>query len=181
MKCYYHPEKNAVSQCTECGRGLCKECFDYNENVCESCTIKIEKELKEMQKKSKEKEGKFIKKKIVYLIISFVLAGIFVLNVYNPLNSFEEFTWTIFFLLLLGSIPSGYRVMTRITQNKILPDNMSDRVVLFPGAILILYFVKAIIGYFIGIFAFLYEIYEIIKYYMTKNNDTKYTVKNKNA
>jgi len=171
MKCYYHPERDAVSQCFECGRGLCKECFDYNENICKNCTIKSEDQLKEVQEKTQEEEGKYIKKKIVYLFISFVLAGILVINIFSPTKSFEEFLWTIFFLFLLGSIPSGYRAMTRITQNKILPDNVDNRVVLFPGAIIILYIVKAVIGYFIGIFAFFYEIYEIIKYYISKHKD----------
>lgn len=38
MKCYNHPERDAVATCSVCGRGLCKECTDkYTPIMCEKC------------------------------------------------------------------------------------------------------------------------------------------------
>lgn len=38
MKCYYHNDRDAVAQCCECGRGLCKECTDrFDKPLCEKC------------------------------------------------------------------------------------------------------------------------------------------------
>lgn len=63
MKCYYHPESDAVAQCKECGRSLCKECSDkyisdFGEILCEDCAKKkneaIEKEIKEVFSQEKK-------------------------------------------------------------------------------------------------------------------------------
>jgi len=40
MNCYFHPEKQAVSQCEQCGHGICKNCSDLFGNVCYECTEK---------------------------------------------------------------------------------------------------------------------------------------------
>lgn len=38
MNCSYHPERPAVAQCTECGKGLCTECAAKGGNsVCADC------------------------------------------------------------------------------------------------------------------------------------------------
>lgn len=36
MNCFYHPEKEAVAQCTECNKGLCNECATrFNKPICD--------------------------------------------------------------------------------------------------------------------------------------------------
>ena len=49
MKCYYHPDVDAVAQC-KCGKFLCKECVDKRTPIeCDSCyeeRTKIEEGLK---------------------------------------------------------------------------------------------------------------------------------------
>ncbi|MGN0154843.1 MAG: B-box zinc finger protein [Lachnospiraceae bacterium] len=38
MKCYYHGDREAVAQCTECGKALCRECADiYSPVLCNEC------------------------------------------------------------------------------------------------------------------------------------------------
>ena len=40
MKCYHHPDRDAVAVCTECGRGLCKECASfYAKPFCPECAV----------------------------------------------------------------------------------------------------------------------------------------------
>ena len=40
MKCYHHPDRDAVAACMECGRGLCKECASYyTKPLCSECAV----------------------------------------------------------------------------------------------------------------------------------------------
>ena len=40
MKCYYHPERDAVAECVECSKGLCNECADKrNPPTCDGCGV----------------------------------------------------------------------------------------------------------------------------------------------
>jgi hypothetical protein len=39
MECAYHPEKEAVSVCSKCGRPLCDECSKSPDNLCIDCSI----------------------------------------------------------------------------------------------------------------------------------------------
>lgn len=47
MKCYNHPERDAVAMCNVCGKFLCKECADkHNPIMCDDC---YEKSLQQEQ------------------------------------------------------------------------------------------------------------------------------------
>ncbi len=38
MKCYYHPDRDAVGQCVDCGKFLCVECTGkYKPVLCDDC------------------------------------------------------------------------------------------------------------------------------------------------
>ena len=37
MKCFNHIDREAVGQCKNCGKGLCKDCFGQNGGVCNEC------------------------------------------------------------------------------------------------------------------------------------------------
>ncbi|MBW7954301.1 hypothetical protein H3C61_00610 [Candidatus Gracilibacteria bacterium] len=49
MKCYYHNDKDSVSQCVNCGKFLCKECsdkFTYDGKIiCEDCAGNINNQI----------------------------------------------------------------------------------------------------------------------------------------
>ena len=41
MNCYYHPNRPAVAQCPDCGKGLCQECASkYEKPICTECNEK---------------------------------------------------------------------------------------------------------------------------------------------
>lgn len=43
MNCYYHPDRPAVAQCVDCGKGLCQECASRNKKkipLCPDCAKK---------------------------------------------------------------------------------------------------------------------------------------------
>lgn len=45
MNCYYHTNRQAVAQCPDCGKGLCKECASkYEKPICTPCNKKRGKE-----------------------------------------------------------------------------------------------------------------------------------------
>ncbi|MBR3115884.1 hypothetical protein IKF30_01510 [Candidatus Saccharibacteria bacterium] len=37
MKCFNHIDREAVGQCKNCGKGLCKDCFQQNGGICNEC------------------------------------------------------------------------------------------------------------------------------------------------
>ena len=38
MKCYNHPQKDAIAQCSDCGKGLCEECATkWKPPTCDDC------------------------------------------------------------------------------------------------------------------------------------------------
>lgn len=46
MNCYYHPDRPAVVQCKECGRGFChEEAAYFVDGVCPDCQMKKEDEI----------------------------------------------------------------------------------------------------------------------------------------
>ncbi|HEY6073855.1 MAG TPA: hypothetical protein VIV15_10780, partial [Anaerolineales bacterium] len=48
MKCYYHPERNAVGQCKYCQRGLCEACVAVVEDVL-ACQNRHEDEVRAIE------------------------------------------------------------------------------------------------------------------------------------
>lgn len=62
-KCYYHPERGAVTTCAKCGVGICKECsakVDRGRILCYQCGNEyLKREHKEYRKWIKERGGRF--------------------------------------------------------------------------------------------------------------------------
>lgn len=58
MKCYYHPEKDAVAICKECGKPLCENCaHEFNGKIyCEEDLIKVQEKSKKVDEKTERKE-----------------------------------------------------------------------------------------------------------------------------
>ena len=165
MKCFYHTNRDAVSQCPKCNKGLCKECLNSEGNLCRDCELEEQEQLKEEAAASeKEKEVK-MRKKSYYILASLVGFFIFGFIVLSPINSFDQFLQVLIFTFCFGSMPSGWRIMTRITQNKIIPDTFSDRVVVNPSAVIGFYLLKFLFGSALGFVALIYEIYEVVNYF----------------
>ncbi len=58
MKCYYHNEKDGVSQCSSCWIFLCRECSDKYELdwkvICEKCVKKIDATISQEKRNVKK-------------------------------------------------------------------------------------------------------------------------------
>lgn len=72
MKCYHHPDRDAVATCNECGRGLCQECASlYATPFCSDCTISIATKYK------KELENFYGSCGFMIVLISLVFAVVY--------------------------------------------------------------------------------------------------------
>ena len=87
MNCYYHSESNAVATCTNCGKGLCKQCTDrFNIPICESCCLSALKEEKKVLMHPLKVLG------IAFFIILFLLL---------PFLNYISLSWSGFFGFLI--------------------------------------------------------------------------------
>lgn len=62
MNCYYHPDRSAVAQCVDCGKGLCAECANKSSNKIPICPTCAKRRLK-----------KAIGAEIVYFVVVAVI------------------------------------------------------------------------------------------------------------
>lgn len=85
MKCFNHPEREAVATCQKCGKGLCRECAEkYTPCMCDTCAAQIQRnkeqqaQNKENQRKQKYKDAlvdtrsEFIKTAVIGIIIGII-------------------------------------------------------------------------------------------------------------
>lgn len=81
MKCYYHNDRDAVSQCGVCGKGLCKECTDkYDEPLCEKCGDEIVAETQEELKDALTRSKKSAKNWIILSFFAMFFIGVVVMS-----------------------------------------------------------------------------------------------------
>ncbi|MCB2339061.1 DUF2180 family protein [Clostridium estertheticum] len=137
MKCYNHNEKDVVSQCIDCGKGLCPECTNkFSIPICDQC---------ELSRINADKQ--LLVKNSIIMVVLFILG-------------FSNASGQGFFSRLLGGyffagIPWGWSILSKITPNMFL----------FMSWIgwLIYFMVKLAIAVLIGMFVTPYKIYKIIK------------------
>ncbi len=79
MKCFYHPDREAVAVCSECGKALCQECAKEFEGkiYCKDC-------LEELKKDKKQKEVNSAKIVKVSIILSLIAIGVLLLLFFVP-------------------------------------------------------------------------------------------------
>lgn len=110
MKCYYHNNREATAQCTDCGKYLCGECASHFEQpLCADCAQKRNGNLKSMAFKN-----------LGALIAAFVIAivlTIFVASSDSRVNVFAQFIADLLIGLALAGIPTGWRALNKITPS----------------------------------------------------------------
>lgn len=147
MKCYFHPEKDAVATCQNCGKSLCKECAEkYHPCLCDDCY--------RLLKQQEVDELKSARKKMIKTFIYSILLGAIVFSI---LYQSEPVAGVVFGLMAFF-VPYGWNYGNLLGLTwffSISPD----------GCIMMVfyYFFKALIASFIGIFAFIAAIIRFVK------------------
>lgn len=168
MKCFNHPEREAVATCQKCGKGLCRECAEkYTPCMCEPCAVQTQRDKqqqeqnKEEQRKQKYKDAlvdtrsEFIKT----TMIGIVIASIYIWYSYHYQQSLTEdyglgdwigqfFGWV--------CVPFGWKVLTYLQS--FIPISIFGTWwfwVIYIG-------VKAILSILVGIPAFIYQLVKTI-------------------
>ena len=86
MKCFNHPERDAVATCQKCGKGLCRDCAEkYTPCMCDSCAAQVQKN-RQQQAKNREDQRKqkyrdalvdtrseFIKTTVIGIVVGIIL------------------------------------------------------------------------------------------------------------
>jgi hypothetical protein len=140
VKCYQHINEDAISQCCDCGRGLCPECTNkWDIPICDACNY---------QRASADKK-QAIKNLIMTIPLFFIGFILF--------PSQGDFSTKFVFGYVCAGIPWGWSALNRITPNIFL--------FLPIGGWIIYFIIKFFISYFIGIIALPYKLYRFIKTY----------------
>jgi hypothetical protein len=143
MKCYRHYERDAVSQCLDCGKALCPECTDkWFVPICDACNLK------------RANDDKKIIVKNVLLMFAFFIVG-YAMPARSGVVKMELGLW------FMG-IPWGWEFLSRITPKIFL---------LLPVIGWVLYFIfKLAISMVVGPFAMIFKIYTIARKYINVRN-----------
>lgn len=177
MKCYYHPDRDAVASCKKCGRAICKECFDEDivgrrfqlyDGLCPACRDRshyVEHSRLKSEKCSDLEQHKkvFIRCIIIGLIlaVAFFLAFMIIgmSNGHKFVAQLRNFGYAgAFGLLQLFTAPFGWWLISAI-KSRISPDsNVTIKVysLLMQFLRLILFLFKIFISTCIGLPAFVY-------------------------
>ena len=103
MNCYKHNNKNAVSQCKKCGKGLCSDCLNDNENnegLCLSCYFNNLKSKKQTT---------------LNLLISSLIIFVFLILFSIKNNAFSSSVRSdILLFYSLASIPIGWNAIFKL-------------------------------------------------------------------
>lgn len=178
MKCFYHENKDAVGQCQDCGKGLCKNCITEYNGLCKDCYFKNRANQIDDVHASIDTQLRNYRVDIIksFIIggIGFIIMLIFLLGfVKMPIDSFGALVVTIFFAF----IPLGFRTLTKIfgkdptmgkknTAAYIAWASGVDGVSSYGAGWLIgrflVFCVKLVIAFFIGTPSFAYLIYKFI-------------------
>jgi hypothetical protein len=94
LKCYYHPDREAVAVCSMCGKPLCEECVhEYNGKIyCKDCLAKVKeaeakntgatgKPAKNTAHKETEEKNNTAKIIFVSIVVALIIIGLILLSV----------------------------------------------------------------------------------------------------
>lgn len=154
MKCFKHYERDASSQCLDCGKALCPECTNkYNYPLCDTCFI---------NRINHEKLS--IIKMIGLTIIIFI--GALSYYLLNPMGFDNSTVLSLVNIYQYSSVPIGW-----ITLNKLQPKFFIWMPLL---GWLIYFIIKVCLSALVGFFVLPYKLYKFIKRLIEIKNLKRY-------
>lgn len=161
MKCFYHPELDAVATCLDCGKGLCQECAAaYTPCSCPDCVRIKASRAEAAHEKAKndaliDTNAEFIGACIKGVIASVVIIALMVFT--N--DSRDPFTFGEYLLagFLFFFFPYGWAFITWF-RARFMPS-----LIVTPALFLILSVIKFAVSWIVGFPCFLYHVYRFIR------------------
>ncbi len=168
MKCFNHPEREAVATCQKCGKGLCRECAEkHTPCLCDTCAVQIQRsrqeqaQNKEDQRKQKYKDAlvdtrsEFIKTSVIGILIG--ILGIW-LGRWDSANTGEIYSFAEYVGLFCVwfCVPFGWKLLTYLQS--FVPVSLFGTFWFW----IIYGAVKVVLSAIIGIPAFIYQLVKTI-------------------
>ncbi|MBF0914050.1 hypothetical protein HXK64_03840, partial [Candidatus Gracilibacteria bacterium] len=111
MKCYNHPENDAVATCADCQKGLCHECASiYQEPVCAPCN----------QKRINYEHQNIFKDFGIMLVLGIGLTYLWVSMFSERLSHGIDVMFVIVYFYIFFSIYNGWKFLNKITPEMFL-------------------------------------------------------------
>jgi hypothetical protein len=113
MNCIKHQETAAVSQCSECGAGMCSECIDAseyrinNKPMCQNCNLSYVNYLLEEDRKTKK-----------WTLIKLIANGFFIILGLIIWVSGGDIMGALF-IFALGGIPTAWKIFSTSDKEKL--------------------------------------------------------------
>ena len=132
LRCYYHPEREATSQCDRCGDYLCDVCayIHHDQHLCRTCWAEVA---------PSQRDAKHLKLLSLFLYIYDVLAAIWAIiqalkwvyqyDLFDSSRGFSRMAFTVIFgsslvsvllyrlFLVVGSIIAGRSIARRASSS----------------------------------------------------------------
>ena len=91
MRCYNHPQINAVATCKVCNKHLCKECYDRgHKGLCQDCLVDKRNETKQkLIRKNRIDHLTFIKRSLIASLIGLIF-GIAICIAFSQMPEYAE-------------------------------------------------------------------------------------------
>ena len=164
MRCFYHPDRDAVATCKSCGKGLCQECAAvYSPCSCQECVERNTAERIARHEQAKADALIDTNKEFVSACIKGVIASVVIVAFLVATNSADNpFTIGEFMLaaLIFFFFPYGWAFLTWFRANY-MPT------LIVPIYVLLIFLaIKLSLSIVIGIPCFLFQLAR----FLTKRN-----------
>lgn len=145
MKCFYHNDRDAVAQCSECGKFLCSECAEgWKPTLCPSCGEAVSSNNKSNSVAS-----------LILAVILFIIGAAFAWGMCAADGTEPNFGGILFIGYMVAAVPSGWRTLSGLTSKFFL---------VLPVVGWIFYFgIKLSIASLVGIIALPVEIVKFVR------------------
>ena len=168
MKCYNHQDREVVAVCKECGKNLCKSCYDTGaKGICAGC-IRHDKEIVEKNKELSKinKSGSFLRSSMLFLILGSFTGSYFATLYLNSLEirNYSIIIYQLIFISIfcyLGlALNTGMRILENIFKGM---RNWGGKLLILWPIYLIFLFYAILIGFFAAIPMLIYHLYKYYK------------------
>ena len=125
MKCFNHPEMEAVATCQKCGKGLCRECAEkYTPCMCDPCAAQAKRsqqqqaQNKEEQRKQKYKNAlvdtrcEFIGTAVIGILVGIFGVWFMTQSEYGHPEDLHTFFDYIMLFFVWFCVPFGWKFLT---------------------------------------------------------------------